>query len=79
MATAAKARVTDAANARAAEEEAVVNARIAEAETALKNGECVGFLYGNTSLAERLADPVRWGDGAVTAVCVFIYMENQLP
>ena len=35
---------------------------IAEAETALKNGECVGFLYGNTSLAERLADPVRWGD-----------------
>jgi polar amino acid transport system substrate-binding protein len=35
---------------------------IAEAETALKNGECVGFLYGNTSLAERLADPARWGD-----------------
>jgi polar amino acid transport system substrate-binding protein len=35
---------------------------IAEAETALKNGECVGFLYGNTALAERLADPVRWGD-----------------
>lgn len=35
---------------------------IAEAETALKNGECIGFLYGNTSLAERLADPVRWGD-----------------
>lgn len=35
---------------------------IAEAETALKNGECVGFLYGNTSLAERLSDPVRWGD-----------------
>ena len=35
MATAAKARVTDAANARAAEEEAVVNARIAEAETAI--------------------------------------------
>jgi F-type H+-transporting ATPase subunit b len=32
---AAKARVTDAANARAAEEEAVVNARIAEAETAI--------------------------------------------
>ena len=35
---------------------------IAEAETALKNGECLGFLYGNTALAERLADPVRWGD-----------------
>lgn len=35
---------------------------IAEAETALKNGECLGFLYGNTSLAERLSDPVRWGD-----------------
>jgi F-type H+-transporting ATPase subunit b len=35
MATAAKTRVTDAANARAAEEEAVVNARIAEAETAI--------------------------------------------
>ena len=35
---------------------------IAEAETALKNGECVGFLYGNTSLAERLSDPARWGD-----------------
>ena len=34
-AAAAKARVTDAANARAAEEEAVVNARIAEAETAI--------------------------------------------
>ncbi|MES2859952.1 MAG: hypothetical protein V4701_00680 [Pseudomonadota bacterium] len=32
---AAKARVTDAANKRAAEEEAVVNARIAEAETAI--------------------------------------------
>ena len=32
---AAKARVTDAANARAADEEAVVNARIAEAETAI--------------------------------------------
>jgi F-type H+-transporting ATPase subunit b len=35
MAAAAKARVTEAANARAAEEEAVVNARIAEAETAI--------------------------------------------
>lgn len=35
---------------------------MAEAETALRNGECVGFLYGNTSLAERLADPARWGD-----------------
>ncbi|MDP2763578.1 MAG: hypothetical protein Q8O54_01930, partial [Brevundimonas sp.] len=32
---AAKARVTEAANARAAEEEAVVNARIAEAEAAI--------------------------------------------
>jgi polar amino acid transport system substrate-binding protein len=35
---------------------------IAEAETALRNGECIGFLYGNTSLAERLSDPVHWGD-----------------
>ena len=35
MAAAAKTRVTEAANARAAEEEAVVNARIAEAETAI--------------------------------------------
>lgn len=35
---------------------------IAEAETALRNGECVGFLYGNTAIAERLSDPARWGD-----------------
>ncbi len=35
MAAAAKARVTEAANTRAADEEAVVNARIAEAETAI--------------------------------------------
>lgn len=35
LAAAAKARVTEAANARGAEEEAVVNARIAEAETAI--------------------------------------------
>jgi polar amino acid transport system substrate-binding protein len=35
---------------------------IAEAETALKNGECVGFLYGNTAIAERLSDQARWGD-----------------
>jgi polar amino acid transport system substrate-binding protein len=35
---------------------------MAEAETALRNGECVAFLYGNTSLAERLNDPAHWGD-----------------
>lgn len=33
---------------------------IAEAETALKNGECVGFLYGNTALVGILGDTEHW-------------------
>lgn len=33
----------------------------AEAETALVQGSCVAWVYGNTSFAERLADKEHWG------------------
>lgn len=35
---------------------------MAEAQTALQNGECVAFLYGNTSIAGMLSDPAHWAD-----------------
>lgn len=35
---------------------------VAEAQTALKNGECVGFLYGNTAIAQLLTDTANWGN-----------------
>jgi len=35
---------------------------MAEAETALRNGDCIAFLYGNTSIAGLLNDPAHWGD-----------------
>jgi polar amino acid transport system substrate-binding protein len=35
---------------------------MAEAQTALQNGECVAFLYGNTSIAGMLSDTAHWAD-----------------
>ncbi len=35
---------------------------MAEAQTALRNGECIAFLYGNTSIAGMLSDSADWGD-----------------
>ena len=35
---------------------------MAEAETALRNGDCIAFLYGNTSIAGILNDPAHWSD-----------------
>jgi len=75
LATAAKARVTDAANARAAEEEAVVNARIAEAETAIgKTRDAamtnVGTIAADTAAAivERLTGKAPTAAEATAAV-----------
>lgn len=75
MAAAAKTRVTDAANARAAAEEAVVNARIAEAETAIgKTRDAamtnVGAIASDTAAAivERLTGKAPTGAEAAAAV-----------